>query len=111
MSFRRACLTRVGLLDDEAHGIEDWDLWIRIAELYPVLAAKEVVAIWRRPNPSSQQFTSRGERLHAHARRLHDREMAAPAALSRGFKRAETQRPAPLRPTPRSNWSGKRPLV
>jgi len=69
--FRRACLTRIGMLEGDAPGIEDWDLWVRIAEMYPVLATEEPVAIWRQPDPSSQQFTSTGERLHREARRLH----------------------------------------
>jgi glycosyltransferase involved in cell wall biosynthesis len=81
--FRRACLTRIGLLDDEIPGIEDWDLWVRIAELYPVISVAEPVAIWRRSNPSSHQFTSRGEKLHKTARALHkDKWLRLPRALA-----------------------------
>jgi glycosyltransferase involved in cell wall biosynthesis len=81
--FRRACLTRVGLLDDDIPGIEDWDLWVRIAELYSVISMTEPVAIWRRPNPSSDQFTSRGEKLHQTARAVHkDKWMRLPRALA-----------------------------
>lgn len=69
--FRRDCLTRVGLLDHEAIGIEDWDLWVRIAELYPVLAMDQTAAIWRRSTSTSRQLTSRPEKLHQHSRRLH----------------------------------------
>jgi glycosyltransferase involved in cell wall biosynthesis len=69
--FRRDCIKRLGLLEEDAPGIEDWDLWVRIAELYPVLAVDEPVAIWRRPGPDSGQFTSRGEKLHYRARHLH----------------------------------------
>jgi glycosyltransferase involved in cell wall biosynthesis len=49
--FRRACLDRVGLLDDSVSGLDDWDLWIRIAELYPIVALKEPVIQWRRSTP------------------------------------------------------------
>lgn len=56
--FRRACLDRVGLLDDSLAGIDDWDLWIRIAELYPIVALPEPVLRWRQSTPSSQQGTS-----------------------------------------------------
>lgn len=81
--FRRACLTRIGLLDDDIPGIEDWDLWVRIAELYPVISMAEPVAIWRRPSPSSDQFTSRGEKLHVMARALHkDKWLRLPRALA-----------------------------
>src|SRR6185369_10398815 len=81
--FRRTCLTRVGLLDDDIPGIEDWDLWVRIAELYPLISTPEPVAIWRRSNPSSDQFTSRGEELHLRARGLHkDKWLQLPRALA-----------------------------
>jgi glycosyltransferase involved in cell wall biosynthesis len=83
--FRRACLTRIGLLEENAPGIEDWDLWIRIAELYPVLATEQAVAIWRRPTSTSGQFTSRAEHLHREARRLHrDKWLHLPRAIEAG---------------------------
>lgn len=69
--FRRACLRRVGLLDEDAPGLEDWDLWLRIAELYPVIALEEAVAVWRQPTLDSNQFTTRPEKMHRTARRLH----------------------------------------
>jgi hypothetical protein len=56
--FRRSCLYRIGLLDDAIPGLDDWDLWIRIAELYPVLCVKQPVTIWRRSTPVSGQGTS-----------------------------------------------------
>lgn len=82
--FRRACLTRVGLLEEEAPGVEDWDLWVRIAELYPVLAT----AVWRQATPASGQFTSRPERLHRDTRRLHrDKWLRLPRAVEAGAVR------------------------
>jgi glycosyltransferase involved in cell wall biosynthesis len=56
--FRRSCLERVGLLDDSLPGIDDWDLWIRIAELYPIIALEEPVMNWRQSTPTSGQGTS-----------------------------------------------------
>lgn len=56
--FRRSCLDRVGLLDHSLAGIDDWDLWIRIAELYPIIAFEEPVMHWRQSTPSSRQGTS-----------------------------------------------------
>lgn len=86
--FRRACLLRVGLLDEDAPGIEDWDLWVRIAELYPVLAVGREVAIWRRPTRGSGQFTARSERLHRQARRLHgEKWLRLPRAAGAGTAR------------------------
>jgi GT2 family glycosyltransferase len=80
--FRRACLKRVGMLDESATGVDDWDLWVRISELYPVLATEQAVAIWRQPTPTSQQFSFRAERMHRRAHRLHrDKWLRLPRAL------------------------------
>ena len=57
--FRRSCLERVGLLDDSLPGIDDWDLWVRIAELYRLIALQKPVMIWRRSTPVSGQGSSR----------------------------------------------------
>jgi glycosyltransferase involved in cell wall biosynthesis len=86
--FRRACISRLGLLEEDAPGIEDWDLWVRIAEVYPVLALEEPVAIWRQPTSSSDQFTSRGEELHRLAQRLHrEKWLKLPRAVEAGASR------------------------
>lgn len=83
--FRRECLTRVGLLEEEAPGIEDWDLWVRIAEMYPVIALDQPVAIWRQSTFASEQFTSHEEKLHREAHRLHrDKWLHLPRAIAAG---------------------------
>jgi glycosyltransferase involved in cell wall biosynthesis len=80
--FRRACLERVGLLDESGPGVDDWDLWVRISELYPVVATEETVAIWRQPTPTSEQFSFRAERMHRRAHRLHrDKWLRLPRAM------------------------------
>jgi glycosyltransferase involved in cell wall biosynthesis len=56
--FRRACLSRVGLLDDSIPGIDDWDLWIRIAEIFSIAAIETPVMIWRQPTRTSGQGSS-----------------------------------------------------
>jgi len=56
--FRRACISRIGLLDDSIPGIDDWDLWIRIAELFPVAAIETPVMIWRQSTEGSAQGSS-----------------------------------------------------
>jgi glycosyltransferase involved in cell wall biosynthesis len=61
--IRRSCLTRAGLLDNSIAGPDDWDLWIRLAELFPVIAIAEPVIIWRQSTPSSGQGTSQTARL------------------------------------------------
>jgi len=61
--FRRSCIDRVGLPDQSLAGIDDWDLWIRIAELYSIMALPEPVMYWRRSTPASQQGTSAASRI------------------------------------------------
>lgn len=56
--FRRESLSRVGLLDDAIPGIDDWDLWVRIAEIYPIIAIEAPVMIWRLSSPVSGQGSS-----------------------------------------------------
>ncbi|HEX7721846.1 MAG TPA: glycosyltransferase family 2 protein [Pyrinomonadaceae bacterium] len=56
--FRRACLTRTGLPDASIPGIDDWDIWIRIAELFPTVCLQAPVMIWRQATPTSAQGSS-----------------------------------------------------
>jgi len=61
--FRRSCLAGVGLLDERVPGIDDWDLWIRMAERFDVIAAEQPVFSWRRSSPGSGQGSSSGARM------------------------------------------------
>jgi len=80
--FRRACLHRVGLMDPSLAGVDDRDLWLRIAERYPVAAVEEPVAIWRRATPVSGQGSSFMCDLVMRARRAHERKwMRLPRVL------------------------------
>lgn len=72
--FRRECLLRVGMLDASIAGVDDSDLWVRIAEHYPIAALAEPVAIWRQATPASGQGSSRLADLIRCAARTHDRK-------------------------------------
>ena len=85
--FRRSCLSRVGLLNDGIRGIEDWDLWIRIAELYEVVALPSPVFVWRKGDPGSGQLTSRADQMTTVCVRQFREWMKLPRALN-----APTQR-------------------
>ena len=61
--FRRSCLMSVGLLDERVPGIDDWDLWIRMAERFNVIATEQPVFSWRRSSPGSGQGSSSGARM------------------------------------------------
>jgi hypothetical protein len=46
------------MIDDGIPGIDDWDLWIRIAEMFPVIAIETPVMIWRQSSATSAQGSS-----------------------------------------------------
>jgi hypothetical protein len=56
--FRRSCLSRVGLLNDRLSRIDDWDLWVRMAEIFPVASSTSPAIIWRQATPTSSQGSS-----------------------------------------------------
>lgn len=56
--IRKECFFRVGLFLRRLAGIDDWDLLVRLAELYPVINLPEPVSIYRQPTPSSGQGSS-----------------------------------------------------
>jgi len=92
--FRRACLLRAGMLDASVPGVDDWDLWVRIAALYPVAALERPVMIWRRSAPGSGQGTSRADEIVTMATRQFRckwlklrRASAAPAEARRAAAR------------------------
>jgi glycosyltransferase involved in cell wall biosynthesis len=57
--IRKKCLSSVGLLRNDLAGIDDWDIFVRIAELYPVIVLRQPVSIYRQPTPFSMQGSSR----------------------------------------------------
>lgn len=56
---RRSAIESVGGLFHEATPADDWDLWLRIAERYPIAVLPEPVSIYRRPTLWSKQGSSR----------------------------------------------------
>jgi hypothetical protein len=46
------------LLNSRLRGIDDWDMLVRIAELYPLMVLEDAVGIYRRPTISSGQGSS-----------------------------------------------------
>jgi len=85
--FRRSCLTRVGLLDAASSGLDDWDLWVRISEIYPILSAETPVIVWRRSAPNSGQGTSQAAQLVSKSvRKFRNDWMKLPRAKSGAAK-------------------------
>ena len=56
--IRKECFTKVGLLNNRLGGIDDWDILVRIAELYPVMVQDEPIGIYRKPTSVSGQGSS-----------------------------------------------------
>ena len=56
--IRKQCFLSVGLLNRRISGIDDWDILVRIAELFPVMTMAEPVGIYRQPAPCSGQGSS-----------------------------------------------------
>ena len=96
--IRRECFLRVGLLRRSLIGIDDWDIFIRLAEIYPAVVIQEPVGLYRQPTPHSGQGSSgRAAQLHRVARhqpallRL-PRAMAAPQKMRRTVRRLTINR-------------------
>ncbi|HKP37581.1 MAG TPA: glycosyltransferase family 2 protein [Pyrinomonadaceae bacterium] len=86
--FRRSCLSKVGLMADDAFGMEDWDLWVRIAEMFPILAVDSPIYSYRTPRPGSDQFTTHASRVVQHCTRLFHNWLKLPRCrrLSKSFR-------------------------
>ena len=96
--LRRSCLSTTGLLDQSIPGIDDWDLWIRLAALYPVAALDQPVMIWHRPSPGSDQSSAQAvEMVAMSTRQFRQRWLKMPRvaeaskAVRRGVSRQFSQ--------------------
>ena len=55
---RKEKLLERGLFNPDLSGAEDWDMWLRLTEKWPVVALEEPVAIYRRARAGSGQMCS-----------------------------------------------------
>ena len=96
--IRKSCFSSVGLLKNNLHGIDDWDIFVRIAELYPMLVLDQPVGIYRKPTPFSMQGSSpQAQHLSRVARHQLEllrlpRARAAPANKRREVRRRALSR-------------------
>lgn len=92
--IRKDCLLRVGLLNPRLGGIDDWDIFVRVAELYPVLVIDEPIGLYRQPTPSSAQGSSaQGTQLLRAARhQLHLMKLPRAQAATQSQRRAIRKR-------------------
>jgi hypothetical protein len=96
--IRKECFLRVGLFRRNLSGIDDWDIFVRIAAHYHVVVMNQPVGIYRRPTPSSQQGSSaqaaqlrRAARHQVQLLRL-PRAQAAPRSRRRRARRQTINR-------------------
>ena len=92
--IRKECFLQVGLLNRHLNGIDDWDIFTRIAELYPVLVIETPVGIYRQPTPFSGQGSSARAAQLSRAARHQLKLLRLPRATSAPFsqRRAARQR-------------------
>jgi hypothetical protein len=95
---RKECFFKVGLLNTHLHGIDDWDIFVRIGELYPAIVLEEPVGLYRKPTAGSGQGASR---QHAQLRRAAQQQLelfrlprvvAAPNKMRREVRRRTLNR-------------------
>lgn len=95
---RRECFLEVGIFNPHLAGIDDWDMWTRIAERRPIVVDQTPVCIYRVAAPGSGQGSSNlGRHLYAavkHQKRLFSlpRVQAAPAAQQRKVRQSTKRR-------------------
>ena len=72
--YRRQCLETIGVYEPTLNGAEDWDMWLRIVERYPVVAVPELLYYYREHDDS---MTARIQPdIMAASRRVIDRALA-----------------------------------
>jgi glycosyltransferase involved in cell wall biosynthesis len=79
---RRECFFRIGLFNCQIPGLDDWDLWTRISELYPLIISPEPVCVYRAPLPHSMQGSSDMANHLRRAARHQKRLLGLPRALA-----------------------------
>ena len=79
--YRRHCLSAVGIFD-ALPALADWDLCLRLAELYTVVAVDAPVMIWRQSTPISGQVTSDAAGLVSNSVRQFRNWMKLPRAAA-----------------------------
>jgi glycosyltransferase involved in cell wall biosynthesis len=92
--IRKECFLRIGLFNRRLDGIDDWDMFVRIAELYPVVIHKQPVGLYRQPTARSAQGSSAraAQLLRASKHQLKLFELPRAAALPWTQRRALRQR-------------------
>ncbi len=79
---RKQVLIDCNLFNTELKRIEDWDLWLRVAEVFPVVAVEEPVAIYRSANRDSEQMSSDSISMYRQMLRVQEMALQLPRAAA-----------------------------
>lgn len=79
---RRTCFFEVGIFDQHLPGIDDWDMWTRIAEVRPIVVDDQPVCIYRSATPTSRQGSSNLARHLDSAVKHQPRLLTLPRAIN-----------------------------
>jgi hypothetical protein len=96
---RRSTIEAVGGVFHEAAPADDWDLWLRIAERYPIAVLPEPVSIYRQSTLWSKQGSSRvADGLLSAVHRVLERsaELTRATANPREYRRAARRQEASI---------------
>jgi len=90
---RKSSLLNAGGFNPSLKLIEDWDMWLRLSEQFPVAAVDEPVAIHRKAVAESEQMCSNAAEICKQALRVQQMALARPRArASEGAKRRHARK-------------------
>jgi hypothetical protein len=91
--LRRACLENVGGFDEtlSVYGCEDWDLWLRMARRYPVVAVDEELTLYRQHAGGTSPDQVLASALTVIDKAYRDPTMQLEAGITRSAARARHQ--------------------
>ena len=90
---RKSSLVNEGGFNIALKLIEDWDMWLRLSERFPVAAVEEPVAIHRKAVAGSEQMCSNAAEICKQAARVQQMALDRPRArASEGARRRHAQR-------------------
>jgi glycosyltransferase involved in cell wall biosynthesis len=91
---RRECIQAVGLFRADIPGIDEWDLWVRIAELFEFVVMPDPVAVYSVPGPTTDNLTTSmsAELCTAYVRHQLELFQLPRARNAAAAKRAEARR-------------------
>jgi len=90
---RKSSLRAAGGFNSDLKLIEDWDMWLRLSERFPVAAIAEPLAIYRKASSASEQMCSNSAALVKQALQVQQSALDRPRArAASGKQRRNVQR-------------------